>query len=127
MNNEIAKAKKMGYVATLFGRRRYLPDINHSNYNLRSFAERTAINTPIQGTAADIIKIAMLKVNTALRTAKVKSRVLLQVHDELVLEVTDEEKEQVAALVKQAMESAVELKVPLVAETALGKTWAQAK
>jgi DNA polymerase-1 len=117
----------MGYVATLFGRRRYLPDINHSNYNLRSFAERTAINTPIQGTAADIIKIAMLKVNTALRTAKVKSRVLLQVHDELVLEVTDEEKEQVAALVKQAMESAVELKVPLVAETALGKTWAQAK
>ena len=127
MNNEIAKAKKMGYVATLFGRRRYLPDINHSNYNLRSFAERTAINTPIQVTAADIIKIAMLKVNTALRTAKVKSRVLLQVHDELVLEVTDEEKEQVAALVKQAMESAVELKVPLVAETALGKTWAQAK
>ena len=127
MNNEIAKAKKMGYVATLFGRRRYLPDINHSNYNLRSFAERTAINTPIQGTAADIIKIAMLKVNTALRAAKVKSRVLLQVHDELVLEVTDEEKEQVAALVKQAMESAVELKVPLVAETALGKTWAQAK
>ena len=127
MNNEIAKAKKLGYVATLFGRRRYLPDINHSNYNLRSFAERTAINTPIQGTAADIIKIAMLKVNAALAEAQVKSHVLLQVHDELVLEVTNEEKDKVAALVKQAMETAVELKVPLVAETAFGTTWAQAK
>ena len=127
MNNEIAKAKKLGYVATLFGRRRYLPDINHSNYNLRSFAERTAINTPIQGTAADIIKIAMLKVNAALAEAQVKSHVLLQVHDELVLEVTNEEKDKVAALVKQVMETAVELKVPLVAETAFGATWAQAK
>ncbi len=127
MNREIAKAKKLGYVETLFGRRRYLPDINHSNYNLRSFAERTAINTPIQGTAADIIKIAMLKVNAALAAAQVKSHVLLQVHDELVLEVTNEEKDKVAAMVKKAMEAAVELKVPLVADTAFGKTWAQAK
>ena len=127
MNNEIAKAHKLGYVETLFGRRRYLPDINHSNYNLRSFAERTAINTPIQGTAADIIKIAMLEVSKVLAEAKVKSRVLLQVHDELVLEVTEEEKDQVAALVKATMEKAVQLKVPLIADAAFGKTWAQAK
>ena len=87
----------------MFGRRRYLPDIRHSNFNLRSFAERTAINTPIQGTAADIIKIAMLKVEQALSDAKVKSRILLQVHDELVLEVMETEKELVAQLVKKAM------------------------
>jgi len=127
MEAEIAKAKKLGYVETLFGRRRYLPDINHSNYNLRSFAERTAINTPIQGTAADIIKVAMLKVAKALQDAKVKSRVLLQVHDELVLEVTNEEKDKVAKIVEQEMENAVKLQVPLVAEVATGKNWALAK
>lgn len=127
MEGEVAKAKKLGYVETLFGRRRYLPDINHSNYNLRSFAERTAINTPIQGTAADIIKVAMIKVAEALKNAGVKSRVLLQVHDELVLEVVESEVECVGKLVKETMEKAVKLEVPLVAEVATGKTWAQAK
>jgi len=127
MEAEVAKAKKLGYVETLFGRRRYLPDINHSNYNLRSFAERTAINTPIQGTAADIIKVAMLKVAKALDEAQVKSRVLLQVHDELVLEVTETEKAKVAKIVEQEMENAVKLQVPLVAEVATGKNWALAK
>ena len=101
MDDTVNHAREQGYVATMFGRRRYLPDIRHSNFNLRSFAERTAINTPIQGTAADIIKIAMLKVEQALSEAKVKSRILLQVHDELVLEVMETEKELVAQLVKK--------------------------
>lgn len=127
MEREKQKAREMGYVETLFGRRRYLPDINAKNFNRRSFAERTAINTPIQGTAADIIKVAMLKVAENLKKAQVKSQVLLQVHDELVLEVTEEEKDQVAQIVKDTMEHAVELAVPLVADVATGKNWAQAK
>ena len=127
MDSEIAKARDKGYVETLFGRRRYLPEIKHSNFNLRSSAERTAINTPIQGTAADIIKIAMLKVAEVLKQGQLKSRVLLQVHDELLLEVIAEEKDKVAALVKKAMETAVTFSVPLVVDVAVGKTWAQTK
>ena len=127
MEREKQKARELGYVETLFGRRRYLPDIKSSNFNRRSFAERTAINSPIQGTAADIIKIAMLNVEKALQEAGVKSRVLLQVHDELVLEITKDEQEQVGQLVKAAMEQAVTLAVPLVADIAVGRTWAQAK
>lgn len=127
MEREKQKARDLGYVETLFGRRRYLPDIKAKNFNRRSFAERTAINTPIQGTAADIIKIAMLKVGENLKAAGVKSQVLLQVHDELVLEVTEKEKDQVARIVKDTMEHAVELAVPLVADVAVGKNWAQAK
>ena len=127
MQRQIELARKQGYVETLFGRRKYLPDINSSNFNLRSFAERTAINTPVQGTAADIIKIAMLNVEDALQQNKLKSRVLLQVHDELLLEVVAEEVEAVSALVKNTMEKAVQLQVPLVADVAIGKNWAQAK
>jgi DNA polymerase-1 len=127
MEREKEKARKQGYVETLFGRRRYLPDIHAANYNQRTFAERTAINTPIQGTAADIIKIAMLHVRDELKAAGVKSRVLLQVHDELVLEVTADEQEKVGAIVKGAMENAVKLSVPLIADIAVGKTWAEAK
>ncbi len=127
MEDIVARAREQGYVSTMMGRRRYLPDIRHSNFNLRSFAERTAINTPIQGSAADIMKVAMLKVAKALQEAGVKSRILLQVHDELVLEVTEAEKEQVAKLVAEAMESAVKLEIPLLAEVAFGKNWAEAK
>lgn len=127
MEAVVAKARELGYVETLFGRRRYLPDIKHSNYNLRSFAERTAINTPIQGTAADIIKLAMLKVQAALAEHKLSSRVLLQVHDELVLETTAAQAELTARVVKEAMESAATLSVPLIAEAATGKNWAAAK
>lgn len=127
MEREKQKARELGYVETLFGRRRYLPDIKAKNFNRRSFAERTAINTPIQGTAADIIKIAMLKVAEKLKEAGVKSRVLLQVHDELVLEVPKEEKDQVAQIVKTTMEQAVPLEVPLVADVAVGENWAKAK
>ncbi len=127
MEGMMETARREGYVQTLFGRRRYLPDINHSNFNLRSFAERTAINTPIQGTAADIIKIAMINVQKALEEGGFKSRILLQVHDELLLEVTEAERETVGALVKETMESAVKLSVPLIADVNYGKNWADAK
>lgn len=127
MEDIVAKAREQGYVSTLMGRRRYLPDIRHSNFNLRSFAERTAINTPIQGTAADIMKQAMINVERALETAGVKSRILLQVHDELVLEVTEEEKEQVADLVRTTMQNAAQLEIPLLADVNFGRNWAETK
>lgn len=127
MEDIVAKAREQGYVATLMGRRRYLPDIRHSNFNLRSFAERTAINTPIQGTAADIMKQAMINVERALEAAGVKSRILLQVHDELVLEVTEEEKDKVADLVRTTMQNAASLDIPLLADVNFGKNWAETK
>ena len=127
MEDIVNKAREQGYVSTLMGRRRYLPDIRHSNFNLRSFAERTAINTPIQGTAADIMKKAMISVADALQAAGVKSRILLQVHDELVLEVTEEEKEQVAELVRTTMEGAAQLDIPLLADVNFGRNWAETK
>ena len=120
-------ARSQGYVMTLLGRRRYLPDINNRNFNLRSFAERTAINTPIQGTAADIMKLAMLRVDAALRKSGLSSRVLLQVHDELVLEVKEAEREATAALLQTEMQNAFKLDVPLLAEVNYGKDWASAK
>lgn len=127
MEKTVADARKVGYVATMFGRRRYLPDINSNNFNRRSFAERTAINTPIQGTAADIIKLAMLKTQTALEEANLKSRILLQVHDELVLEVIEKEKVEVEKLVRETMESTIKLEIPLVADVVFGENWAKAK
>ena len=127
MDDMIQLAREQGYVSTLMGRRRYLPDIRHSNFNLRSFAERTAINTPIQGTAADIMKKAMIDVQFALEAAKCQSRILLQVHDELVLEVVKSEKEQVAELVRSAMENAVQLDIPLLADVNFGRNWAETK
>lgn len=127
MERMVKTAREQGYVETLMGRRRYLPDINHRNFNLRSFAERTAINTPIQGTAADIMKLAMLKVAEALKAHQMQTRILLQVHDELVLEVPEHEKEQAAQVVKAAMESAAALDIPLAADVKFGKNWAQTK
>ena len=127
MEQVIREARASGYVATLFGRRRYLPDINSSNYNLRSFAERTAMNTPIQGTAADIIKKAMIDVYHVLVRQGLSSRLLLQVHDELVLEVKESELDAVKMIVKEAMEKAVTLDVDLVADVNVGVNWAAAK
>ena len=127
MEDIVAKAREQGYVSTLMGRRRYLPDIRHSNFNLRSFAERTAINTPIQGTAADIMKKAMIDVERALKQAGCKSRILLQVHDELVLEVTEDERERVAELVRATMQAAASLEIPLLADVNFGKNWAETK
>ncbi len=127
MDDIVKKAHEDGYVTTLFGRRRYLPALKSRNFNQRALAERMAMNTPIQGTAADIIKIAMNKASDELKAAKLKSRILLQVHDELVLEVVDSEIEQVSKLLKDSMENVAQLKVPLLIDINYGKDWAQAK
>lgn len=127
MENMVEDAKKSGQARTLFGRYRELPDINSSNFNRRSFAERTAMNTPIQGTAADIMKLAMIEVRRRMKMGGYKSRVLLQVHDELVVEVVNEEKESLKMLLKEAMESVAELRVPLIADVHEGTNWAEAK
>ncbi|MBF1683980.1 MAG: DNA polymerase I, partial [Selenomonas sp.] len=123
----VADAHENGYVTTLYGRRRALPALASRNYMQRSFAERMAMNTPIQGTAADLIKIAMVRAYDALQAAGVKSRILLQVHDELVLEVTTEETETVTELLRTAMSGAAELAVPLAVDVHSGKNWAEAK
>lgn len=119
----VEKAREEGYVSTLFNRRRYLPDIKASNFNVRSFAERTAMNSPIQGTAADIIKIAMVKLQEEIHARGLQSRLLLQVHDELILEGPSEEMEILAELVPAVMEGAVELSVPLRVDIEQGNTW----
>ena len=127
MEDIVRDAKDKGYVETLYHRRRYLPDINARNYNLRSFAERTAINTPIQGSAADILKIAMIDLANRMKEEKMEAVMLLQVHDELVFEVPESELEQLDRLVKDVMENAVKLHVPLVTDSSWGKTWYDAK
>lgn len=121
------EARQKGYVTTLLHRRRYLPEITSKNFNRRSFAERTAMNTPIQGTAADIIKQAMVDVNDALIEKNLKSRLLLQVHDELIFEVPEEELEEMITLVPSVMEKTIQLKVPLQVDVSYGKTWYDAK
>ena len=127
MQEIVREAKDTGYVETLFNRRRYLPEINSRNFNLRSFAERTAINSPIQGSAADIIKMAMIQLEKRLKEEKLEAKMLLQVHDELVFEVPENELTQLDALVKEVMENAVTLSVPLVTDSSWGKTWYEAK
>ncbi|MFH5833628.1 DNA polymerase I [Halalkalibaculum sp. DA384] len=119
-------AKEHGYVKTLMGRRRYIPDINASNWNRRAFAERTAINTPIQGTAADIIKRAMINIQQFLEKNGLKTRMLLQVHDELIFEVPEEEQQSVPAKILELMETAYSLKVPLKVEMGLADNWLDA-
>ena len=123
----VADAHTKGYVETTFGRRRQLTAINSSNFNQRSLAERMAMNTPIQGTAADIIKVAMIRADRMLAEAGLKSRILLQVHDELVLEAVEAELPKVEEILKEAMEKAVKLSVPLTIDINVGKTWAEAK
>lgn len=127
MDRVVREARDKGYVETLFHRRRELPDINSRNFNIRSFAERTAINSPIQGSAADILKVAMIHLDQALKKGDYQSRMLLQVHDEIVLEVPNAELEAIQKLVKETMESAIELSVPLVADENAGQTWYEAK
>ena len=126
MEKTIAQGREQGYVETIFGRKRYLPDINSRNANLRSFNERNAINAPLQGSAADIIKIAMINLHKRMQEMRLKSKLILQVHDELVLDVVPEELELLSGLVKETMESVVELKVPLIAECGYGKNWLEA-
>ncbi|HIY58214.1 MAG TPA: DNA polymerase I [Candidatus Tetragenococcus pullicola] len=127
MEDIVREAKDKGYVETLYHRRRYLPDINSRNYNIRSFAERTAINTPIQGSAADILKIAMIELDRRLEEEKIAAKMLLQVHDELVFEVENKELNRLDQLVKEVMENAVTLHVPLITDSNWGSTWYDAK
>jgi DNA polymerase I len=127
MEEIVQEAKQKGYVTTLLHRRRYLPDITSRNFNLRSFAERTAMNTPIQGSAADIIKKAMIDLAQRLKEEKLQARILLQVHDELILEAPKEEVEKLQKLVPEVMENAIELKVPLKVDYHYGPTWYDAK
>ena len=122
---EIAKTK--GYASTMFGRRRYIKELASNNYMVREFGKRAAMNTPIQGTAADIMKIAMIKVYTQIKKQNLKSKIVLQVHDEMMIEAPQEEKEQIKQILKQSMESAATLKVPLVAEIAEAPTWYDCK
>lgn len=127
METVVREAKDKGYVETLFHRRRSLPDINSRNFNIRQFAERTAINSPIQGSAADILKIAMINLDRVLDKGGYKSKMLLQVHDEIVLEVPNEEIGAIKELVTKTMESAISLSVPLIADENAGETWYEAK
>ena len=119
----IAEAKESGFVITLFQRRRYLPELSSKNYNLRSFGERAALNTPIQGSAADLIKIAMIQLQQEIEKRNLKGRILLQVHDELVCETPREEEELFKVLMKETMEQAIQLSVPIVVEVYSGDNW----
>ncbi|HFR3701467.1 TPA: DNA polymerase I [Streptococcus suis] len=127
METIVREARDKGFVETIYKRRRELPDINSRNFNVRNFAERTAINSPIQGSAADILKVAMINLDKALTEAGLSTRMLLQVHDEIVLEVPMAELETVKAMVKETMESAIALSVPLLADENAGQTWYEAK
>ncbi len=127
MENAKSSAKEKGYAETFFGRRRYLPELNGSNAIRRSFGERVAMNMPIQGTAADIIKIAMIRVYDRLKDEFPKARLIMQVHDELIIEAPENEAEKVAKLLKETMETACEMTVPFTVEVACGKTWYDTK
>lgn len=126
INNMIQKAKDSGYVETIYGRRRFLPDINSRNAVVRNFNERNAINAPLQGSAADIIKVAMINVYNRLKTEKRSSKMILQVHDELIFDVVPEEVEQIKILVKEEMEKVIQLHIPLIADCNAGKNWLEA-
>ena len=127
MERVVAEAKEKGYAETMFGRRRYLPELSSSNFNLRSFGERVARNMPIQGAAADIIKIAMIHVEERLKREGLSAQLILQVHDELIVEAPEAEAETAAKLLQEEMENAVSLAVPLTADAKSGKTWYEAK
>ena len=126
MDRVVEQGRADGYVSTLYGRRRWLPELKSSNFNTRAFGERVALNMPIQGSAADIIKLAMLRVDAALRDAGLAARLVLQVHDELIVECPEGEAEQVKELLKTEMESVAQLSVPLIADAKAGRTWAEA-
>ena len=126
MDNAVEHCKEKGYVETLWGRRRYVPEIKSNNYNVRQFGERVAMNAPIQGTAADIIKIAMVNIEKELEERKLKSKLILQVHDELVIEAPEDEIEISKELLVRNMQNVIKMKVPLKAEAGIGKTWYEA-
>ena len=127
MKDVVEDARNSGYTKTLYGRRRYIPDLKNSNFNVRQGAERIALNTPIQGTAADLIKLAMIRVDSALAKEYPQAKLLLQVHDELIVECPESIAEQVAQLVSSQMEQVAQLNVPLIADAKWGKSWYEAK
>ena len=127
MKKVVEQARALGYAETMFGRRRYLPELTASNFQTRSFGERVARNMPIQGTAADIIKKAMIAVHNRLQAEGMQSRLILQIHDELILECPAGEAEKAAALLKEEMENAVSLSVPLTVDAHCGESWYDAK
>ena len=127
MKKVVEDARETGFTQTLYGRRRYIPELKSSNFNVRSGAERMPLNTPIQGTAADLIKLAMIKVDSALRLNFPAAKLVLQVHDELIVECPEEIAADVAALVSKEMENVAKLNVPLTAEAKIGKSWFEAK
>ena len=127
MDENVRRAKADGYVTTILGRRRYIPELKSSNFNLRSFGERAAMNMPLQGSSADIIKIAMVNVCNRLKKENLRARMIVQVHDELILDTPLEEKERAAVLLREEMERAVQLRVPLIAEVSEGASWYDAK
>jgi DNA polymerase-1 len=126
MDNAVKNARELGYVETIMKRRRYLADINSANAVVRGFAERNAVNAPIQGSAADVVKLAMVAVDKAMTEAGVKSKMILQVHDELVFDVHNDEQEIMKKLVKEAMEGAVNMAVPMEVEMELARNWLDA-
>lgn len=127
MHDIVEFAKQHGYVTTLYGRKRYLPELKNKSFNIRAMGERIALNTPVQGTAADIIKLAMLRVAESLRKSQLRARLVLQVHDELIVECPEEERDTVVKIVRQEMERAADLLVPLTAEAKSGMSWYEAK
>ena len=127
MDNITEEAKEQGYVETLFHRRRYIPELKSNNYMVRQFGARVAMNTPIQGTAADIMKIAMIKVYNEIKNKKLKSKIVLQVHDEMMIEVPKEEIEEIKQILKKSMETATKLKVPLIADISVANNWYDCK
>ena len=127
MDDVIEKAQKNGYVETLFGRRRYIPELQSANYLIREFGKRAAMNTPIQGTAADIMKIAMNTVYTKIEKSKIDAKIILQVHDELMLEVKEEQVEEAKKILIESMENATKLSIPLKVEVVTAKSWYDAK
>jgi DNA polymerase-1 len=127
LDRQVALAREQGWVETLFGRRRYVPEIKDRNFNIRAFGERLAQNSPLQGSAADLIKVAMIRVHEALRAEGLSGRMLLQVHDELVLEAPPAELDRVRELVRRHMEGAAALRVPLVVGVGIGANWLEAK
>lgn len=127
MTNIVEETKEKGYVETLYHRRRYVPELKSNNYMVRQFGGRIAMNTPIQGTAADIMKIAMINVYNKLKSKGLKSKIIVQVHDELLVETIIGEEQQVKEILKSEMENVIKLDVPLKAEVSEGYTWYEAK
>ncbi len=127
MSNIVEQTKEKGYVETLYHRRRYVPELKSNNYMVRQFGSRVAMNTPIQGTAADIMKIAMINVYNKLKEKNLKSKIIVQVHDELLIEASLEEEKVVKNILKTEMENVIKLDIPLKAEVSEGFDWYQAK